>query len=980
MHRVALLPTALLLAATASGAAPPYGLRVPPGFEVLEVADSTLADDIFCLTLDPAGRPVVSGRGYLRVLVDDNGDGRADRALDFRHPLADGAQGLLWEGDTLYCMGGGGLHRYADAGGAGRLRPPEKLVPFRTGGEHDAHALRRGPDGYLYVLCGNDTGIGPRHATLATSPIREPVAGCVLRFTPDFAGCEIVADGLRNAYGMDFDAGGELFTFDSDNERCVSLPWYEPTRCYHVVTGGHYGWLSPQRAQTWRLPPYFADVVVPLATLGRGSPTGVVCYRHVQFPEKYRGAVFLLDWTFGRVWAVRPQRCGSSFCGRAELFLEAVGDNGFAPTAAAVDPATGDLYLSIGGRGTRGAVYRVRYPAGLSAARAAGPTPLRPRSLDWRPDLLAELPARACGKDLAERRRALEMMVRHRDHFGAGQLAAAVAANAAAPDRLLRQQAAALFAVLPPAEQGRLVHARTSPRATVTLALARPGPDVARFVADRTVPADVRLDAVRVLQLCLGDVAAAAVQGTAWEGYTRRRAEATLPPPALACLRAALPCGNAELDREVSRTLAMAEDDDPGVLARIAAMLTADSHPVEDVHYFLVLARLRAPWPADVTRRSAEALLGLDRKLTRLRLNRDTNWPLRVAELHAALAARDTALNAVILHHPEFGRPDHALLTRCPRFDRRAAAEIFLARSQNDHAFAWNAELIGLLAELPAARTRPLLRRLWGEAGLDDAIVPLLARRPCAEDRGRFRSALASPQPAVVTVAVEALEHLPPARDDAEEPLALLLALRRLPSGRQDEPLRRRLEAALRRSTGQALSGADAWARWYGARYPARAGRLADADGVDVAAWERRLRGIDWSTGDGVRGRAVFVKAGCAACHGSAQALGPDLHGAGGRFSRADLFTAILRPSKDVSPRYRTTQVVTESGKVYQGLVVYESADGLLLQTGAAATVRLPASEIRERRPVATSLMPAGLLDRLPDREIADLYAYLKSQ
>jgi putative heme-binding domain-containing protein len=98
-----------------------------------------------------------------------------------------------------------------------------------------------------------------------------------------------------------------------------------------------------------------------------------------------------------------------------------------------------------------------------------------------------------------------------------------------------------------------------------------------------------------------------------------------------------------------------------------------------------------------------------------------------------------------------------------------------------------------------------------------------------------------------------------------------------------------------------------------------------------------------------------------------------------GRFSRADLFTAILRPSKDVPPRYRTTAVTTRDGKLYQGLIVYEAADGLLLQTGPAATVRLDNGRIAERRLTATSLMPAGLLDRLADREVADLYAYLKS-
>src|SRR5439155_16349993 len=136
------------------------------------------------------------------------------------------------------------------------------------------------------------------------------------------------------------------------------------------------------------------------------------------------------------------------------------------------------------------------------------------------------------------------------------------------------------------------------------------------------------------------------------------------------------------------------------------------------------------------------------------------------------------------------------------------------------------------------------------------------------------------------------------------------------------------------------------------------------ADGVDVAAWNRRLARLDWSAGHAERGRDVFVKATCASCHSGSQAMGPDLHGVAGRFSRADLFTAILQPSKDISPRYRTTLVETTAGKVYQGIILYEAVDGLILQTGPAATVRLRGDQIAERRTSPVSLMPAGLLDR----------------
>jgi putative heme-binding domain-containing protein len=135
---------------------------------------------------------------------------------------------------------------------------------------------------------------------------------------------------------------------------------------------------------------------------------------------------------------------------------------------------------------------------------------------------------------------------------------------------------------------------------------------------------------------------------------------------------------------------------------------------------------------------------------------------------------------------------------------------------------------------------------------------------------------------------------------------------------------------------------------------------------------------VDWSQGNSQRGQKVFIKTNCASCHSGGQALGPDLGGVAGRFSRRDLFTAILQPSKDVSPRYRTTQVTTADGKVYQGLVIYEAVGSLLLQTGPSQTTRIANRQIVDRRTTLTSLMPVGLIDKLTDREIADLYAYLK--
>src|SRR3954462_5968895 len=76
-----------------------HGLKVPAGFSVTEFAGDDLAHDCYTLTINPQGQVVVAGRGYIRLLIDDDGDGKADRAVELADHPKDGAMGLLWEGD-----------------------------------------------------------------------------------------------------------------------------------------------------------------------------------------------------------------------------------------------------------------------------------------------------------------------------------------------------------------------------------------------------------------------------------------------------------------------------------------------------------------------------------------------------------------------------------------------------------------------------------------------------------------------------------------------------------------------------------------------------------------------------------------------------------------------------------------------------------------------------------------------------------------
>jgi putative heme-binding domain-containing protein len=342
-------------------------IEVPDGFVATLVAGDQLAHDAFSLTLDNKGRPVISGPGYIRTLIDDDEDGSFDRFVTWTNLPVQGAQGLWAEGNSVYWVGDKGLWRSEDTDGdLVSDTSPVQLLALPTGGEHDAHAIRRGPDGYWYLIVGNYAADIQKLANDQDAVVQKARAGTLWRISPDFSKRGVWAHGFRNAYDFDFLANGQMVVYDSDEEREVTLPWYRPTRVMVVSPGADAGWVD----SAWFDSDHRVTMPQVISRLGRGSPTGVAVYHHHAFPTKYREAAFVLDWTFGRVIAVYPQPTDatevSSKRGRfmAETFMQATGTAGFAPTDVCVD-ASGSLLVCVGGRGTSGGVYRVRYSGAL---------------------------------------------------------------------------------------------------------------------------------------------------------------------------------------------------------------------------------------------------------------------------------------------------------------------------------------------------------------------------------------------------------------------------------------------------------------------------------------------------------------------------------------------------------------------------------------------------------------------------------------
>jgi putative heme-binding domain-containing protein len=420
------------------------------------------------------------------------------------------------------------------------------------------------------------------------------------------------------------------------------------------------------------------------------------------------------------------------------------------------------------------------------------------------------------------------------------------------------------------------------------------------------------------------------------------------------------------------------EDSSGMALENVVGELAQTKSALDQLHYLIVMGRLGAPRNQVVTLQTATALLGLEEKVFQQGLYTDSHWPLRLHELYIELAQRDPKLNAALLHHKDFGRPAHALFALTPGFDGPAAAKLFLKKASAELNYSWNAALVSVVGKLPPQQSFPALRPLWGKAGLDAAILPVLAKHPDPQDRNKFISGLKSPQLTTVQISLVALRKLP-ANADGEELLALLTALQRLPEGKAKE-LAADLGAQLDKVTGQKF-GIDrkAWTAWFEKNYPKLAAKLTNIDGVDVAGWKKRFTQLKLDTGDSERGATLFRKYNCVACHGAGQWLGPDLHGVAKRFSAEDLLWAIVQPSKDVPDRYKLTLFETSDGKFYQGMVIYDAPDGVLLQTGASTTVRIPGSKIASQQTLPNSLMPSGLLDQATDQNIVDLFAYLRS-
>jgi putative heme-binding domain-containing protein len=129
--------------------------------------------------------------------------------------------------------------------------------------------------------------------------------------------------------------------------------------------------------------------------------------------------------------------------------------------------------------------------------------------------------------------------------------------------------------------------------------------------------------------------------------------------------------------------------------------------------------------------------------------------------------------------------------------------------------------------------------------------------------------------------------------------------------------------------------------------------------------------------------KQVFQIANCTACHrmnGVGYEIGPDLAKLDPKISPEEILRSVVEPSAKIDPKYATSVLETESGRIVTGLVIEETDDVVKLVENPlvqSEPIVVPKQDIADRQVSKTSIMPLGMLDRLTREEALDLLAYL---
>ena len=389
-----------------------HGFKV----EIVAKADRPAQGSWISITEDHQGRLILGAneqQPFTRLTLDKAG--KVTRTETIFTPVSE-AMGVTWHDNALYVQGGrlekpftqtmdnpgfgrqsgqAGLHRLRDPKGDGSFTVVDTLRTWDGGegghSDHGIHEARVSPDGkHFYIINGN--GVVQPDDVSPNSPLRHyaddriiPLLGAqtgrlghekapggfIARTTFEGKDYHLFSGGMRNALHFDWNADGEIFSFDSDMEPEFGVPWFRPVRVFWMPSGADLGY----RGNSGKYPTWYEDSLPPLAEIGLGSPVGVTFGYTTAFPGKYQKALYVADNNYGRIIAVHLKPVGSGYVATSwENFIWPKSLYGATPrmphnVTDMLVAKDGTFYYVIGNRRTQSYLMKATYVGSQATTR-----------------------------------------------------------------------------------------------------------------------------------------------------------------------------------------------------------------------------------------------------------------------------------------------------------------------------------------------------------------------------------------------------------------------------------------------------------------------------------------------------------------------------------------------------------------------------------------------------------------------------------